>query len=110
MLPPQRQPEASRRRAGRFATLTGAAPARGALGLRAVLALFGVVFCGVVAGLFAAGGWPLPAALLCLVGATAVVDLVVIARRARQRRRGRSTGFGPAPTANSRPRSGSYPR
>jgi hypothetical protein len=51
-----------------------------------VLALFGLVFCGVMAGIFAVAGWPLPAALLALLAAVAVVDLVVIHRRIRRRR------------------------
>jgi len=106
MLPPQRQPELPRR-PGRFAARTGAAPARSPLRLRAALALFGLVFCGVVAGLFAAAGWTVPAILLCIVGATAVVDLVVIGRRARQRRRGRPSGFGPTASVGGRARSGS---
>jgi hypothetical protein len=87
MLPPQRQPEAPRRRGGWFAARTGAAPARSALGLRLALALFGLVFCGVAAGLFAVGGWQVPAALLALAAAIALADLVVIGVRLRQRRR-----------------------
>ncbi|WP_238430121.1 DUF6343 family protein [Frankia nepalensis] len=87
MLPPQRKPETRRRPVGRFAAVTGASPARSATRLRVALALFAVVFCGVVAGLFASAGWTLPAALLCLVGATAVVDLAVIGVRSRRGRR-----------------------
>lgn len=86
MLPPQRRPQAPRR-GGRFATLTGAAPARSALRLRLALALFGLVFCGVAAGLFAVAGWPVPAGLLAFAGLTALIDLGVIAARMRQRRR-----------------------
>ncbi|ADP80487.1 hypothetical protein [Pseudofrankia inefficax] len=110
ILPRQRRPEGARRPAGgRFSGLTGAAPARSALGLRAALALFGLVFCGVVAGLFAAAGWTVPAILLCLAGATAIVDLTVIGLRARRRRRLRrphvmGSDQGPGP----RDHSGSY--
>jgi hypothetical protein len=64
----------------------GGPPARSALGLRRVLALFGLVFCGIMAGIFAVAGWPLPAALLALLAAVAIVDLVVIQRRIRRRR------------------------
>ncbi|OHV40703.1 hypothetical protein BCD49_08075 [Pseudofrankia sp. EUN1h] len=110
MLPPQRQPDAPRRSVGRFAAFTGAAPARSPLRLRAALALFGLVFCGVAAGLFAAAGWTVPAILLCVVGATAVVDLIVIGRRMRQRRRSLPPGFGQGAAPGNRPRSGSYPQ
>jgi hypothetical protein len=64
------------------AGLGGAAPARSALTLRLVLAAFGALFC-VLAGL----GWlatdlpSWPAVVLLVLGAIAVVDLVVIARR-----------------------------
>ncbi|WP_248819628.1 DUF6343 family protein [Frankia sp. AgB32] len=57
-------------------------PARSALGLRRVLALFGLLFCGVTAVLFARAGNPGAAAFLALLAAVAVVDLVVIHRRA----------------------------
>jgi hypothetical protein len=56
---------------------------RSALGLRRVLALFGLVFCAVTAGLLAAADWPLPAAVLALLALVAAVDLVVIRRRIR---------------------------
>ncbi len=59
----------------------GVPPARSALGLRRVLALFGMVFCGVMAGVFAVAGWPLPSALLALLAVVAIIDLVVIRRR-----------------------------
>jgi Family of unknown function (DUF6343) len=64
----------------------GGPPARSALGLRRVLAVFGLVFCGVMAGILAVAGWPLPAALLALLAAIAIVDLIVIQRRIRRRR------------------------
>lgn len=110
MLPSQRRPDAPRRSAGRFAALTGAAPARSPLRLRAVLALFAIVFCGVVAGLFASAGWTVPAILLCVVGAFAMANLAVIVRRMRRERYARPPGFGQAASSRSRPRSGSYPR
>jgi hypothetical protein len=110
LLPPQRRPEASRRGISRFDAYTGAAPARPATRLRAGLAVFGLVFCGVAAGLFAVAGWPVPAALLCLVGATAVVDLVVLGTRARRRRRAkrRPAAMSAAAVARRRDHSDSY--
>jgi hypothetical protein len=65
----------------------GYPPARSALGLRTVLATFGLLFCGVCAGLFAAGGQVGAAAVLALLALVAVVDLVVIGRRLRRRAR-----------------------
>lgn len=94
ILPRQRRPEGARV-GGRFSSLTGAPPARSALGLRAALAVFGLIFCGVVAGLFAAAGWTVPAILLCLAGATAIVDLIVLGLRARRRRLRRPDMMGP---------------
>ena len=66
------------------AGLAGAPPARSALTLRAVLAAFGLVFCGVAAGLsFAAGltglGW-----VLAVLAAVALVDLGVVVNRKRR--------------------------
>jgi hypothetical protein len=64
------------------AGFAGAAPAQSALTLRLILALFGVVVCG-AGGL----GWlttelPVwPAVVLFVLGAVAVVDVVVILRR-----------------------------
>jgi hypothetical protein len=60
----------------------GAAPAQSALTLRLVLAVFGVVVC--VAGGIAVLALDAPtwaAAVLFLLGAVAVVDIVVIVRR-----------------------------
>jgi hypothetical protein len=69
------------------------------------------VFCGVVAGLFAAAGWTVPAILLCIAGATAIVDLAVIAVRARQRRRlRRPEAMGPGAVQRSRHHTDSYLR
>ena len=100
----------SRRGLSRFDAYTGAAPARPATRLRVGLAVFGLVFCGVTAGLFAVAGWPVPAALLCLVGATAVIDLAVLGTRARRRRRARTRpdAMGPGAVSRRRDRSGSY--
>jgi hypothetical protein len=64
------------------AGIGGAAPARSALTLRLVLAVFGLVFC-VAAGL----GWlaadlpAWPGVALLVLGAVAAVDIVVILRR-----------------------------
>jgi membrane protein implicated in regulation of membrane protease activity len=58
-----------------------------ALNLRLVLASFGLVSCAVLAGLLAwAGYWPVAAAL-ALLAIIALVDIVVIQLRRRQRRR-----------------------
>jgi hypothetical protein len=109
ILPRQRRPEGARRPAGgRFAALTGAAPAQSAVGLRAALAVFGLVFCGVVAGLFAAAGWTVPAVLLCVVGATAVADLAVLRARRRRRRPRRPEAMGPGAVQRARNRSDTY--
>ncbi|WP_235497955.1 MULTISPECIES: DUF6343 family protein [unclassified Frankia] len=66
---------------------TGAPPAASALGLRRALALFGVVFCGVVSGLFAVADHTAPAVALMVIGATALIDLIVIHRRMVTQRR-----------------------
>lgn len=66
---------------------TGAAPAASALGLRRALAVFGLVFCGVFSGLLAVAGRTVPAVVLGIIAATALVDLVVIHRRAGAARR-----------------------
>ncbi|EIV91117.1 DUF6343 family protein [Frankia sp. QA3] len=63
----------------------GAPPARSALGLRRVLAVFGLVFCAVTAGLFAARDQPAAAGVLALLALVALVDLAVIQRRLHQR-------------------------
>jgi hypothetical protein len=64
------------------AGFAGAPPARSALTLRLVLAVFGLVVC--VAGGFGALAAGMPAwgpILLFLLAGTALVDIVVIARR-----------------------------
>lgn len=68
---------------------TGAAPAASALTLRRALALFGLLFCSVTAGLFAVSGHVGPAVALAAIAVTALVDLLVIHRRAAARREGR---------------------
>jgi membrane protein implicated in regulation of membrane protease activity len=58
-----------------------------ALNLRLVLALFGLVF-SVVFGVFVLiAGYPVPAVILFVLAAVAVVDLVVIQRRRVARHR-----------------------
>lgn len=58
-----------------------------ALNLRLALAAFGLVSCGVLAGLMFALGYWLPGAILAVLAAIAIVDLVVIQLRRRARRR-----------------------
>ena len=58
-----------------------------ALNLRLVLAAFGVVVCAVLAWLLFRAGWTLPGWLLVAWALVAVVDLVVVQRRRRARRR-----------------------
>jgi hypothetical protein len=60
----------------------GAAPAQSALTLRLVLAAFGLVVCVAGGIVFLAAGLPVWAAVVLFVlGAVALVDLVVIVRR-----------------------------
>jgi len=64
------------------AGLGGAAPAQSALTLRLVLAIFGLVVCVAGGAAVLAVGAPVWAAIVLFVlGAVAVVDLVVIIRR-----------------------------
>lgn len=58
-----------------------------ALNLRLVLASFGLVVCLVLGGFVLAAGYPVPAVILFVLAAVAVVDLVVIQRRRAARRR-----------------------
>jgi Flp pilus assembly protein TadB len=64
---------------------TGERP-RSALGLRLVLATFGLVSTGVCAVIAANNGWLVPAILAGLLALVAAVDLVVIVRRRRSER------------------------
>jgi Flp pilus assembly protein TadB len=67
------------------AGIGGAAPAQSALTLRLVLAAFGVVVCVAGGIVFLVAGVPVAfAVVLFVLAATAVVDLVVIARRKRR--------------------------
>jgi len=67
------------------AGLGGAPPARSALGLRLVLALFGLVVCTGGAVLFLTIAWaPVIAVLLAVLAVVALIDVLVILRR-RQR-------------------------
>lgn len=67
-----------------LAGIGGAPPARSALSLRLVLALFGLVFCGGAAAISATEGAPVLAAVLAVLALIALVDIVVIARRKRR--------------------------
>jgi hypothetical protein len=58
-----------------------------ALNLRLVLAVFGLVSCAVLAGLMFWLGYWVPGLILAVLGAVAVVDIVVIQIRRRARRR-----------------------
>lgn len=58
-----------------------------ALNLRLLFAAFGLLFTGVLAVLLARADQPVLAVLAAVFAAIAAADLVVIARRLRQRRR-----------------------
>jgi uncharacterized membrane protein YqjE len=58
-----------------------------ALNLRLLLACFGLVSCAVLAGWLAWLGYPVAAVVVGLFAVVAVVDIVVIQVRRRQRRR-----------------------
>jgi hypothetical protein len=58
-----------------------------ALNLRLALATFGLVVCAVLAGLMFAGRYWVAGAILAVLAAIALVDLVVIQLRRRARRR-----------------------
>jgi len=67
------------------AGFAGAPPAQSALTLRAVLAVFGLLVCvagGIVFLVVGLPGWA--AVVLFVLGAVALVDLVVIGRRKRR--------------------------
>lgn len=62
----------------------GAAPARSALTLRAVLAAFGLVFCAVAATLMIRLGFTVGGVVLAVLGAVALVDLGWVIHRKRR--------------------------
>ena len=67
------------------AGILGAAPAQSALRLRLVLAAFGLVVCVVSGVLWLRTDLPTwPAVVLFVLGAVALVDLLVVARRKRR--------------------------
>jgi hypothetical protein len=69
------------------AGIGGAPPARSALGLRLVLALFGLVVCVGGAAVFATVTWvPALALVLAVLAVVALVDLVVVLGRRRRER------------------------
>jgi uncharacterized membrane protein len=63
-----------------------------ALNLRLGLALFGVVFCGVVGFLMLRAGLTVPGWLLIALGVVAAVDAVVVQLRRRARARAGERG------------------
>lgn len=69
------------------AGIAGAPPARSALGLRLVLAIFGLAVCVAGAVAFAAVGLPAGAVVLGVLAAVALVDAIVVRRRIRIERR-----------------------
>ena len=62
----------------------GAAPARSALTLRAVLAMFGLLFAGGAAWLGFAAGMPVLGWVMVAVAVIALVDLAVVLYRKRR--------------------------
>ena len=72
------------------AGIGGAPPARSALGLRLVLACFGVVVCSAGAVAFAVIDQPVLCACFAALAAVAVVDMAVVIRRQRNERREQS--------------------
>lgn len=65
-----------------FAGFAGAPPARSALTLRLVLAVFGLVACGIGAAAFLIfGDEPVLAGILAFFAAVAIADIVIVARR-----------------------------
>ena len=68
------------------AGLGGAPPARSALGLRLVLAVFGLVTCAAGAVAFAVVGAPAGPVAMAILAAVALVDIVTVIRRIRRER------------------------
>jgi hypothetical protein len=68
------------------AGIGGAPPARSALALRLVLAVFGLVVCAAGAVAFAVVGAPAGAVVMGVLAAVAAVDVVVVSRRIRRER------------------------
>jgi len=71
------------------AGIGGAPPARSALGLRLVLASFGLVVCSAGAVAFAIIDQPGLCVALAVLAAIAVVDIAILIRRQRTERRRR---------------------
>jgi hypothetical protein len=69
------------------AGIGGAPPARSALGLRLVLASFGVVVCSAGAVAFAAVDKPVLVVVVAVLAAVATVDIAVVIRRLRNEQR-----------------------
>ena len=86
-MPRKHRPRASEDRAREdyhdpTAGFAGAPPARSALTLRLVLAIFGLVVCGLGAAAFVIVVYqPVIAGVLAFLAAAAVADIVVVARR-----------------------------
>ena len=68
------------------AGLGGAPPARSALGLRLVLAIFGLVTCTAGAVAFAVVDAPAGTVVMAILAAVAGVDIVAVIRRIRRER------------------------
>jgi hypothetical protein len=67
------------------AGIGGAPPARSALTLRLVLAVWGLLLCGAAAVLFlTVVTAPVPAGVAAFLAAAAAVDIVVVVRRKRR--------------------------
>jgi hypothetical protein len=68
------------------AGIGGAPPARSALGLRLVLAVFGVIACSALAAVLAVAGSVVGAVILALCAVVAIVDVAVVSVRLRRQR------------------------
>ena len=69
------------------AGIGGAPPARSALGLRLVLASFGLVACTAGAVAFAVIDKPVLGVVVAVLAAVAIVDIIVVIRRLRNEHR-----------------------